>query len=74
MKKFLKWTGIVLGGLIVLTVLTGLVMYPIGMNKITKTYPNITVESVSIPTDADAVARGGHVAQSGHVPNAMVKI
>lgn len=62
MKKFLKWTGIVLGGLIVLTVLTGLVMYPIGMNKITRTYPNITVESVSIPTDVDAVARGGHVA------------
>ena len=61
MKKFLKWTGVMLGGLIVLTLLTGLVMYPIGMNKITRTYPNITVEPVNIPDDADAIARGRHV-------------
>jgi cytochrome c553 len=61
MKKFFKWTGIVLGGLIVLTLLAGLVLYPIGMNKIARTYPNITVESVNIPTDADAIARGRHV-------------
>jgi|CXWL01.1.fsa_nt_gi cytochrome c553 len=61
MKKFFKWTGIVLGALIVLTLLTGLVMYPIGMKKITKTYPNIMVETVNIPTDADAIARGKHV-------------
>jgi mono/diheme cytochrome c family protein len=61
MKKFFKWTGIVLGGLIVLTLLTGLVLYPIGMKKLTKTYLNITVESVNIPDDADAIARGRHI-------------
>jgi len=61
MKKFFKWTGIVLGWLIVLMLLAGLVMYPIGMKKITRTYPNITVESVNIPTDADAISRGKHV-------------
>jgi mono/diheme cytochrome c family protein len=61
MKKFFKWTGIVLGGLIILMLLAGLVMYPIGMKKITRTYPNITVESVNIPTDADAITRGKHV-------------
>jgi len=61
MKKFFKWTGIVLGGLIALTLLTGLVMYPIGMKKITRTYPNITVEMIKIPTDAEAIARGRHV-------------
>lgn len=61
MKKFFKWTGIVLGGLMVLTFLLGLILYPIGMKKITKTYPNITVKLVNIPTDADAIARGGHV-------------
>ena len=29
MKTFMKWTGIVLGGLFVLPALTGLVLYPI---------------------------------------------
>lgn len=61
MKKIFKWMGIVLGGLVGLTLLAGLVLYPIGMKKLTKTYPNIAVESVSIPTDADAIARGKHV-------------
>jgi len=61
MRKFLKWASIVLGGLLVLTVLTGLVLYPIGMKKLTRTYPNITVEAVNIPTDADAIVRGKHI-------------
>ena len=28
---------------------------------ITKVYSNVTVETVNIPTDADAIARGRHV-------------
>ena len=39
MKKFMKWTGIVLGGLLVLSALAGLVLYPIGMKK---TYPDVS--------------------------------
>jgi len=62
MKTFFKWTGIILGGLIGLILLAGLTLYPIGMKKLSRTYPNLTVESVNIPTDADAVARGKHVA------------
>lgn len=62
MKRFIKWTGIVLGGLFVLPPLTGLVLYPIGANKLNQTYPNIVVETVNIPTDSDAVARGRHIA------------
>ncbi len=62
MKKIMKWMGIVLGGLIVLIVLTGVVLYPIGMEKITQTYPNIAVETVRIPTTVDAVAHGKHIA------------
>jgi cytochrome c553 len=62
MKKIMKWTGIVLGGLTVLIVLTGVVLYPIGMGKLTQTYPNIAVETIRIPTTADAVARGQHIA------------
>jgi len=61
MKKFFKWTGIVLGGLIVLTFLAGLILYPIGMKSLIKVYSNVTVETVNIPADADAIARGRHV-------------
>jgi len=50
MKKFMKWTGIVFGGLIGLVLLSGLILYPIGMRKLTRTYPNIAVETVSIHT------------------------
>jgi len=61
MKKFFKWTGIVLGGLVVLTFMAGLILYPIGMKSLTKVYSNVTVETLNIPTDADAIARGEHV-------------
>ena len=61
MKRFFKWTGIVLGWLIVLTFLAGLILYPIGMKSLTKVYSNVTVETVNIPTEADAIARGKHV-------------
>ncbi len=61
MKKIMKWTGIVLGGLIGLTLLAGLALYPSGMEKLTRSYPNIPVETVHIPADPDAVARGRHI-------------
>jgi len=62
MINFLKWIGIVFGGLIGLTLLAGLILYPIGMKKLTQTYPNIAVESVNIPTNTEAIARGEHIA------------
>ena len=62
MKSIMKWTGVVLGGLIGLAVLAGLALYPIGMKKLTGTFPNIPVQTVNIPTDSDAVARGRHIA------------
>ncbi len=61
MKNILKWTGIVLGGLIALALLAGVVLYPIGMEKLTRTSPGIPVEMVNIPTDSNAVARGRHI-------------
>jgi mono/diheme cytochrome c family protein len=64
MNKYVKRTGIVLGGLISLTLLAGLVLRPIGMKKLTRTYPDIPVETVNIPTDPDAVARGRQVSIS----------
>ena len=62
MKKIVKWTGFVLGGLIGLVVLTGVVLYPIGMEKLNRSYPGVPVETVHIPTGPDAVARGRHIA------------
>jgi len=62
MKKFLKWTGAVLGGLIGLSVLAGFVFYAGGMKKIERSYPDIPVETIRIPADEQAVARGRHIA------------
>jgi hypothetical protein len=61
MKKIMKWIGIVISGLIGLILLTSLVLYPIGKKKLTRSYPNIRIESVKIPTDSNAIARGKHV-------------
>ncbi len=61
MKKILKWTGIVLGGLIGLTLLTGLALYPSGKEKLTRSYPNVSVESVNIATDNDSIVFGKHI-------------
>ena len=62
MKKLIQWTGIVLGGLVVLLALAGFALYPTGVKQLNQTYPNIAVENVNIPTDAEAVARGQHIA------------
>lgn len=62
MKKVIQWTGIVLGGFFVLIAIAGLVLYSIGMKKLNQTYPNLAVETVNLPTDADAAARGKHIA------------
>lgn len=61
MKKILKWTGIVLGGLIGLTLLTGLALYPSGKEKLTRSYPNVSVEAIHIPTDTSSIANGRHI-------------
>lgn len=62
MKNLFQWTGIAVGGLFVLIAIAGLVVYPMGMKKLKQTYATLPVETVNIPTDADAVARGKHIA------------
>ena len=62
MKKFIKWIAIMLGGLFVLIAVAGSMLYSDGIEKLNQTYPNLSVETVNIPTDADAIARGRHVA------------
>ncbi len=62
MKKFFKWTGILLGGFIGSTLLAGVLLYPGGMKTLTQTYPDIPVETIAIPTSPDAVTSGKHIA------------
>ncbi len=62
MFKIMKWTGLTFGGLIGLTLVAGLALYPLGLNKLNQTYPNIAAERVTVPTSAEAVARGRHLA------------
>jgi mono/diheme cytochrome c family protein len=51
-----------LGAGIALILLAGVILYFIGVKKMTQSYPNIPVETVNVHTDADAVARGKHIA------------
>jgi mono/diheme cytochrome c family protein len=62
MKKFIKRTSLIAGGLLVLFAVAGLTLYSTGIKKLNQTYPNLAVETINIPTDADAIARGRHVA------------
>jgi cytochrome c553 len=62
MRKIMKWIGIVLGSLIGLAFLAGVVLYPIGLEKLTRSYSDIPIETVDIPTGPAAAARGRHIA------------
>ena len=64
MKKIFKGCTIVLGAGLGLLLLAGLVLYAIGMNKLTRSYPELPVEAIPIPTDASAIARGQHIAMT----------
>ncbi len=62
MKRILKWGVIVFVAISGLVLLASVALYSTGMEKLTRSLPNIPVETVSIPTDSDAVARGKHIA------------
>ena len=60
MKKFLKWVGIVAGGLFGLAVLAVVVILAIGRIRFNETF-DVAVRPVAIPADAAALARGEHL-------------
>jgi cytochrome c553 len=64
MKKFFRCCTIVLGAGIGLLLIAGFVLYVIGMQKLTKSYPSLPVEAITIPTEAVAIARGEHLAST----------
>ena len=57
MKKFLKWFGLISGGLIGVVLVLLVVLFLIGSRKINRTY-DIEIASVVVPTDAESVAKG----------------
>jgi cytochrome c553 len=63
MKKVLKWIGIILGGLVGLLVLAGVVLYILGSVRLNKTH-DIQAETIAIPSDDVALARGEHLVEA----------
>jgi cytochrome c553 len=61
MRKLFKWIGITLGSVVGLLVLTAIVLYFVGGAKLSKKY-DVPVETISIPTDVNAIQSGEHLA------------
>ncbi len=64
MRQVLKWLGFIVGGLLLITLLAFLGLVAIVQTQINRRY-EITVNPVTVPTGADAIERGRHVAQLG---------
>ena len=62
-SQWVRWTLITLGSLVGLLVVASMILYASGTAKANQTY-DIPVTIPPIPNDADAVARGGHIANS----------
>jgi mono/diheme cytochrome c family protein len=61
MKRILKWIGRILGVLLLLIVVAGIGVFLVSNGRINKTY-DITVDTIPIPNDAEAIAQGEHIA------------
>jgi cytochrome c553 len=62
MKRFFKWIGIILAGLIILLVGAGVILGLMGGNQMNQTR-NVRVEGLIISDDRASVARGKHLTQ-----------
>ncbi len=63
MKRALKWLGYLVGGLVLLIVIGVGTVYAITSSRMSKTYPT-EVETVAVPSDPVAVARGKHLVEA----------
>lgn len=61
MRKLLKWTGLVLGGIVLLAAVALVTVYLLSNARFNQTYAISPVE-ISVSSDADVVARGAHIA------------
>ena len=62
MKRFLKWVGIVVGGLIGLLIVAMLVLYGVGQARLNKKY-DVPVQMVEVPVDEASLAEGKRIFQ-----------
>ncbi|HMB92317.1 MAG TPA: hypothetical protein VKP65_15805, partial [Rhodothermales bacterium] len=63
MKKVLKWTGIVLGSLLVLVLVALAVIYVVTNGRMNETYEVQPVVLTIPPPDSALIARGAHLAE-----------
>lgn len=63
MRRFLKWFGLITGGLLGVALVLLVVMFLIGSRKINRTY-DIEIASVVVPTDAASIAQGKHYVEA----------
>jgi len=64
MRKVLKWIGIVLGALVGLIIITVAVLAVIGYQKLSNSAAYPVTEAFTVPTSAEALARGQYLVQS----------
>jgi len=63
LRRFLKWFGLITGGLLGVALVLLVVMFLIGSRKINRTY-DIEIASVVVPTDAASIAQGKHYVEA----------
>lgn len=63
MKRFLKWTGLVIASLLILLLIAGSVLYTLGGSALEETYA-IEPALTSVPSDSASIAWGEHIMQT----------
>ena len=63
MRRFLKWFGIIAGGLLGIFLVLLVVVFFVGSRKVDRTYDG-QIASVTVPTDAAGIARGKHYVEA----------
>ena len=63
LKRFLKWFGLIAGGLIGVALVLLVVLFLIGSRKINRTC-DVEIASIVAPTGAESVAKGKHFVEA----------
>ena len=63
MRRFLKWFGIIAGGLLGIFLVLLVVVFFVGSRKVDRTY-DVQIASVTVPADAASNARGKHYVEA----------
>ncbi len=61
MRRLLRWLGVMLAGLVTLFLVAAALVFFLTQTRLNRTY-DLSVTAISIPSDAQAVARGAHLA------------